>query len=67
MFALVPAMGALLQGLVVPFLVLLDETLQTDVSTDLESQMVALQEQKEPRSKNSRFLLSKIFSYKFNG
>lgn len=50
MFALVPAMGALLQSLVVPFLVLLNETLQTDVSADLEPQMVALQEQKEPRN-----------------
>lgn len=60
MFALVPAMGALLQGFVVPFLVLLNETLQTDVSADLESQMVALQEQKEPRSKNSCFLVLSI-------
>ncbi len=49
-FALVPAVGALLKGFIVPFLVLFDETLQTDVSADLESQMVALQEQKEPRN-----------------
>ena len=46
--ALVPAVGALLQGFVVAFLVLLDETLQADVSAYLEPQMVALQEQKQP-------------------
>ena len=47
-FAIVPTLGALLQGFVVPFLVLLDEALQTDVAANLKPQVVALQEQKEP-------------------
>jgi len=42
--ALVPAVGALFQGFVVAFLVLLNETFQADVSANLEPQMVALQE-----------------------
>jgi hypothetical protein len=46
MFALVPALGALLQGFVIPLLVLFDEALQADITADLEPQVVALQEQK---------------------
>jgi len=47
-FGLVPSVGALLQGFAVSLLILFDEALQADVSTNLEPQMVALQEQKEP-------------------
>ncbi len=47
-FAIVPALGALLQGFVVSFLVLLNETLQAYVSADLQPQVVALQEQQKP-------------------
>jgi len=42
--ALVPAVGALLKGFAVPFLVLFDEAFQADVSADLESQVVGLKE-----------------------
>ena len=48
-FALVTAAGALFQGFIVPFLVLLDEALQADVAAHLEPQVVALQEQQKPR------------------
>lgn len=49
-FSLVPALGALLQGFVISFLVLFDEALQADVSADLQPQMAALQKQKEARN-----------------
>ena len=45
---LVPALGALLQGFVIPFLVLFDEALQADIPPDLKFQVVTLQEQKQP-------------------
>lgn len=47
-FALVPALGALLKGFVITLLVLFNEPLQTDIAADLDPQMVALQEQQEP-------------------
>ena len=47
-FALIPALGALLQGFVIPFLVLFDEALQADIPSDLKPQTIALQEQKQP-------------------
>jgi hypothetical protein len=34
--ASMPVVGALLQGFVIPFLVLFDEAFQTDVAADLE-------------------------------
>jgi hypothetical protein len=45
----VPVLGALLQGLVVAILVLLDETFEADVAADLVAQVVALEEEQEPR------------------
>jgi hypothetical protein len=45
---LVPALGALLQGFVIPFLVLFNEALHVDIPPDLKSQVVTLQEQKQP-------------------
>jgi hypothetical protein len=47
MFALMPALGALLQGFVIPFLVLFDESFQTDVPSDLKPKVVTLQKQKQ--------------------
>jgi hypothetical protein len=47
-FALVPAVGALLKSFVVPLLVLFDEAFQANVSADLESQVVGLKEKKQP-------------------
>ena len=43
-----PALGALLKGFVVPFLVLFNKALQADIAPDLDSEMVTLQEHKEP-------------------
>jgi hypothetical protein len=43
-----PALGALLQGFVIPFLVLFDEALQADIPPGLKSLAAALQEQKQP-------------------
>lgn len=47
-FAFMPVLGTLLQGFVIPFLVLFDETLQADIPSDLKPQVVTLQEQKQP-------------------
>jgi hypothetical protein len=41
-FSFVPTLGALFQGFVIPFLVLLDQTFQADVSSNLKAEMVAL-------------------------
>jgi hypothetical protein len=41
-FPFVPTVGALFQGFIIPFLVLLDQALQADVSPDLEPEMVTL-------------------------
>ena len=45
-----PAAGALLQGFIEPFLVLLDEAFQTDIPADFEAHLEVLQEQKKPRN-----------------
>ena len=42
--AFVPAFGALLQGLVITFLVLLDEPFEADVTPHFVSQVVALEQ-----------------------
>src|SRR5262249_7660682 len=47
--ALVPGLRTLFQGLVVAFLVVLDESLQADVTAHLVPQMVASQEQEQAR------------------
>src|SRR5262245_25423652 len=44
-----PPLRALLQRLVVAFLVLLDQPLQADVPPDLIAKMVALKKQQQPR------------------
>lgn len=47
-FALMPTLGALLQGFVISILVLFDESFETDVPSDLKPKVVALQQQKQP-------------------
>ena len=43
----VPILGTLLQGFVVALFVMLNESLQADVSSDFVTEMVALEEQDE--------------------
>ncbi len=47
--ALVPASGGLFEGLVVAVLVLLDDALEADVAADVEPELIALEEQQQPR------------------
>jgi hypothetical protein len=49
MLALVPVLRARLQRLVVAILVLLDQPLQADVPTDLETKLIALQQPEQAR------------------
>ena len=48
MLPLVPALRTLLQGLVVPLLVLLDKAFQADVPSDFIAQVVALEQEQQP-------------------
>jgi len=47
MFALMPALRAFFQCLVITFLVLLDEAIEADVSPDFEAQVITLQKEQK--------------------
>ena len=47
MFALMPALGALLKRLVVPRFIVLNDALETDVAPDLDAEVVGGQEEQE--------------------
>ena len=49
MLALVPSVRAELQSFVVAFLVLFDEAFQADITADLQSRLIALQQEEQPR------------------
>jgi hypothetical protein len=49
MFALMPALGALLQDFVVTLLVLLDETFQADIAAGLDPAMVTGEQEQQAR------------------
>ena len=47
MFAFMPALGALLQGLVIAFLILLDEALDAYIPPHFITQVIALEQKKK--------------------